>query len=143
MLKRLHGRATWLVNLAQSRSHTLLSEAFAEAGSRPYHYRILAALEQAGPLSQAEAGRLSGIDRSDVTVALEALDQAGFTERQPHPSDGRKKLVRLTASGRRELARLDTVLEDVQTRFLAPLNASERQQFFTLVRKIADEGAPE
>src|SRR4051794_24439244 len=52
---RLAARATWLVSRAHTRSSGLLNAAFEARGSglRSHHYRLLAALEEWGPASQA------------------------------------------------------------------------------------------
>lgn len=137
MVKRLDERATWLVGRAQVRAHALLQEVFAAAGARPYHYRILAALAELGTASQADIGRLTGIDRSDVTAALDVLCGAGFATRSPDPADGRRKLVSLTEQGRAQLDALDTVLDDVQAEFLGPLTPSEQRTFLDLIGRLA------
>ena len=65
-------RPTWLISRAYARANGLLQEGFAQGGGglRGYHYRLLAALDEWGPASQASLGRGTGIDRSDVTAAL-------------------------------------------------------------------------
>ncbi len=136
MVQPLDVRATWLVSRAHRRGHALLSEAFAEAGSRPYRYRLLAALAEHGPVSQAQLGRLTGIDRSDVTAALDALSAGRFAVRRPDPTDGRRNLVAITDAGRVELDRLELVLDGVQDRFLAPLSVAERRRFLDMAARL-------
>lgn len=135
-MDRLEGRATWWVSRAQLRAHALLQELFAEVGARAYHYRLLAAVEESGPISQADLGRATELDRSDVSVGLVALEGSGFVERSPHPSDRRQNLVTLTAPGRGELTRLDAIVDRAQEQFLAPLAAEERSVFLDLVRRV-------
>ncbi|PRA79744.1 MarR family winged helix-turn-helix transcriptional regulator [Microbacterium sp. MYb66] len=141
-MDRLEGRATWWVSRAHLRAHALLQELFADAGARAYHYRLLAAVEEAGPISQADLGRAAELDRSDVSVALVALEASGFVTRAPHPSDRRRILVALTAPGRAELARLDAVVDHAQERFLAPLAEEERAGFLDMVRRLGSGADP-
>jgi DNA-binding MarR family transcriptional regulator len=136
-LRRLADRPTWLLSRANARSQALLSEAFAANGVRGYHVRLLAALEQFGPASQADLGRHTGIDRSDVVAALNELIDRGFAEREPDPSDRRRNIVTITGRGRRELARLDAVLGEVQDTVLAPLTPNERRTLVRLLAKLA------
>lgn len=142
MVSRLRDQASWLLSRAHLRAHGVLQEAFAAAGSRPYHYRILAVLEEFGPLSQAELGRRAGIDPSDVTTSLDALGSLGFAAREADPLDRRRKRIRLTDAGRDELLRLDAVLGAVQKRFLAPLNSAEQAEFLRLIARLSDEPGP-
>src|SRR5690606_36085184 len=101
---------------------------------RGYHFRLLAALDQYGAASQADLGRHTGIDRSDVVATLNDLVGAGLAERAPDPTDRRRNVVTLTAQGATTLDRLDAVLDEVQDAVLAPLKANERK---TLVRLLA------
>ncbi|MBD5785336.1 winged helix-turn-helix transcriptional regulator [Cellulosimicrobium terreum] len=138
-MERLDGRATWLVSRAQLRGRSILRAAFDAAGSRPHHYRILAALQEHGAASQADVGRLTDLDRSDVSVATDLLRGAGFVVRDPDPDDRRRNLVALTDAGRDELRRLDRVLDDVQEQFLAPLGDAERASLVTLLGRLTAE----
>lgn len=141
IMNRLENRATWWVSRAQLRAHALLQETFADAGARAYHFRLLAAVDDAEPISQADLGRATELDRSDVSVALNLLEEGGFVTRSPHPSDRRQNLFTLTTPGRAELARLDAVVERAQEEFLAPLAAGERAQFLDMIRRLGGASA--
>src|SRR3954463_10757289 len=84
---RLEGRATWLVSRAYALSSSLLNSGFEAAGGglRGYHFRLLSALEEYGPTSQADLSRSTGIDPSDVTHALGELESRGLVERSVDP----------------------------------------------------------
>jgi DNA-binding MarR family transcriptional regulator len=105
-----------------------------ELDVRGYHFRLLAALDQYGPSSQADLGRNTGIDRSDVVATVNDLLAKGYAKRQRDPTDRRRNVVTITARGARALARLDAVVADVQAAVLSPLTPSERA---TLVRLLA------
>jgi DNA-binding MarR family transcriptional regulator len=137
---RVRDRASWLVGRAYARSSALLNEAFETHGGglRGYHYRLLAALDEWGPVSQIELGRATGIDRSDVTQALDDLGAQGLVERAVDPADRRRNVVSITRSGRRRLAALDGVVDGVQEQLLAPLSAAQRKQFATLLHRVID-----
>lgn len=137
---RLEGRATWLVSRAYARSSGLLSAGFEAHGSglRGYHYRLLAALEEWGPASQAELGRKTGIDRSDVTAALTDLESRNLVERSVDPEHKRRNIVTITEEGAERLLELDNVLDGIQEEFLAPLTAAQRRQFIALMSRLAD-----
>jgi DNA-binding MarR family transcriptional regulator len=137
---RLEGRATWLVSRAHARSSGLLTAGFEAHGGglRSYHYRLLAALEEWGPASQAELGRSTGIDRSDVTAALTELESRNLVERSVDPDHKRRNIVTLTADGVERLLELDKVIDGIQDDFLAPLTAAQRRQFIALVSRLGD-----
>jgi MarR family transcriptional regulator, lower aerobic nicotinate degradation pathway regulator len=135
-LERVASRPTWLLSRANIRAQDLLGEAFAVEGLRGYHFRLLAALDQYGPSSQADLGRHTGIDRSDVVAALNELVDRGLTRREPDPADGRRNVVTITTRGRTTLDRVDAALDDVQAAVLAPLTAHERTTFVRLLTKL-------
>ena len=127
---------------AAARAHRLVSEGMASAGARGYHYRLLAALAESGPASQAELGRRSSIDRSDVVASVNELAGAGFVERTADPADRRRNVVTMTPAGTEQLRRLDGVLADIQDELLAPLSAGERDQLTRLLVRLLDHHAP-
>jgi len=135
-LRRVAGRPTWLLGRANARSQGLLTDAFAAEGVRGYHFRLLAALDQYGPASQADLGRHTGIDRSDVVATLNDLVARGFARRQPDPVDRRRNVITITKRGTGALERLDAVLDEVQDAVLAPLTPNERTTLMRLLTKL-------
>jgi MarR family transcriptional regulator, lower aerobic nicotinate degradation pathway regulator len=138
---RLRHAASWLINLVSAHSHRLVGDAFAAAGARGYHFRLLAALDEYGPSSQADLGRRTGIDRSDVVAALNELAAKNLIDRSPDPSDRRRNIVTLTPDGSRHLEELDKVVTGIQDDLLAPLSPAERRQLADLLTRIADHHA--
>ncbi|WP_396446452.1 MarR family winged helix-turn-helix transcriptional regulator [Actinomadura sp.] len=139
--ERLRHAPSWLINLVSAHSHRLVAARFAAAGARGYHFRLLAALDEHGPSSQAALGRDTGIDRSDVVAALNELAAKGLVERSPDPSDRRRNIVTLTADGSRHLSELEKVLAGIQDELLAPLSPEEREQLIGLLTRLADHHA--
>ncbi|MFG3254821.1 MarR family winged helix-turn-helix transcriptional regulator [Streptomyces sp. NPDC048172] len=135
---RLTSKPSWLISQLSVHVRRLVSDAFSEEGARGYHYRLLAALKEYGPSSQAALGRRCSMDRSDVTTALAQLADEEHVERSPDPAHGRRSLVTLTASGARRLQRLDRVLEGVQDELLAPLPESDRAALVALLGRLVD-----
>ena len=134
---RIERLPTWLMSRAHARAQAIRLEAFAAAGSTGYQSRLLASLADEGPASQAELGRRTGIDPSDVVAAVNDLEGQRFVIRARDPHDARRNVITLTAAGKKELARLDAVVADIQERFLAPLTDAERQQLHRLLEKLA------
>lgn len=138
---RLRHAASWLINLVSAHSHRLVADGFAAAGARGYHYRLLAALDEYGPSSQADLGRRTGVDRSDVVAAVNELAAKNLVERSPDPSDRRRNVITLTPDGSRHLTELDDVLAGIQDDLLGPLSQDERTQLTALLTRLADHHA--
>jgi DNA-binding MarR family transcriptional regulator len=139
---RIRDRPTWLISRTYSRSHGLLNDGFAASGAglRSYHYRLLAALGELGPVGQADLGRSTSLDRSDVVALLGELERLGLIERTVNPDNRRRNIVTITPAGSKQLQALDHVVDEIQERVLAPLSQNERRQLTKLLRKLADAG---
>lgn len=136
-LRRVADQPTWLLSRANTRAQGVLADAFAKAGVRGYHFRVLAALEQHGPSSQADLGRVTGIDRSDVVATLDDLADWGLARRAPDDADRRRNVVSITEAGRARLVELDSMLSGVQETVLEPLTPRERATLLRLLRKLS------
>jgi MarR family transcriptional regulator, lower aerobic nicotinate degradation pathway regulator len=139
MPSRIQEMPTWLISRAYAYSHRLLAEGFGAAGVRGYHYRLLAALEEFGPASQAALGRRTSIDRSDVVAVLNDLADRGLIERAPDPDDRRRNVITITPAGTQQLRTLDEVLAGVQEKLLAPLSVADRARLIKLLSRVLEQ----
>ncbi|WP_370971650.1 MarR family winged helix-turn-helix transcriptional regulator [Amycolatopsis sp. cg9] len=140
--ERLTAKPSWLITQLAVHVRRLVSDGFAAAGARGYHYRLLAALREFGPSSQAELGRRCRVDRSDVVAAVGQLAELGYVERTPDPDHGRRNRVTLTESGLGQLRRMDEVLDRVQDDLLAPLPAEDRRTLTRLLKQVLAHHEP-
>ncbi|WP_307167214.1 MarR family winged helix-turn-helix transcriptional regulator [Streptomyces rishiriensis] len=134
--RRLTAKPSWLITQLAVHARRLVFAGFTAAGARGYHYRILAALHEFGPASQAELGRRCRVDRSDVVSAVNRLVEQGFVDRAPDPHHGRRNQVSLTPDGAEQLRRLDQLLDQVQDDLLEPLSAEDRQTLTRLLGRV-------
>ncbi|HEY0161335.1 MAG TPA: MarR family transcriptional regulator [Edaphobacter sp.] len=56
-------------------------------------------LEIDGPMTTADLARAEGMKPQSMGAVVASLEEDGFVERQPHPTDGRQMLLRLTTKG--------------------------------------------
>lgn len=83
----------------------------AEATGLPFgKVRVLRRLVD-GPRTMREIAVAAGIDAPATTVTINDLEQRGLVVRAPHPTNGRMKLVSLTAKGRGIIAKEAAVVE--------------------------------
>lgn len=135
---RLRAQTSWLINQIALPANRLVTEGLARAGTRRYHYSLLAALDEVGPASQAALSRRTTIDRSDMVAAINDLVEQGYVERSPDTTDRRRNVVNMTPAGRRRLHQLDRLLAEVQDQLLAPLSAKERTYLIALLTRLFD-----
>jgi len=133
---RLRDKPTWLISQVAAHAHRLMTERLAAAGARGYHFRLLAALAEFGPSSQASLGRRTGMDRSDVVAAVDELARRDLLRRASDPADRRRNVVTITEKGAAHLEQLDSVLAGVQDEVLAPLSPAERAQLTGLLGRV-------
>lgn len=136
--ERLRRRASRLLSHLSAQSDRLMTEGLAGADARRWHYAVLASLHEHGPGSQATLSRRTGIFRSDLVGVLNELAERGLVERASDPADRRRNVITITAQGRRQLHRLDKVLDDLHDELLAPLLPAEREQLVHLLTRLLD-----
>lgn len=99
-------------------------------------FAILAALDEYGPLSQADLGRRLGLDRNDVSTVLARLDHQRAVTRHPDPADPRRKRVTATSAGLRYLNELQDHADVVQHDLLVGLDDEEQAQLSALLDQV-------
>ncbi|MET8797528.1 MarR family transcriptional regulator [Nocardia sp. NPDC004568] len=138
---RLRSLPTRLINQTALLADRATEQALADTGSRRYHYAVLTTLREAGAASQAELGRRTGIDRSDMVAVLNELVARGFAVRAADPEDRRRNIVTLTEPGSAHLDELDRRLDRAQDELLTALSAAERRTLVGLLTRILDAHA--
>jgi DNA-binding MarR family transcriptional regulator len=98
-------------------------------------FAVLSALEEYGTLSQADIGRVLGLDRNNVNGIVVRLEAGGFLRRSPDPGDRRRNIVAITRTGAERLTELKRQADAVQDELLAALSPADRE---TLVRLLGE-----
>ncbi|HJQ48971.1 MAG TPA: MarR family transcriptional regulator [Gaiellaceae bacterium] len=117
-------------------------EIYEQEGLNPYHYAILALLDEGLPEAQAAIADALGYDRGTLVGLLDELEEKALVERKRDPDDRRRHIVRLTADGKRTLARLRTLNKRLEDDFLAPLDAGQREALHSLLLELAARHEP-
>jgi DNA-binding MarR family transcriptional regulator len=117
-------------------------EAFEAAGESPYHYSVLAVLEESPRETQATIADSLGYDRSWLVGLLDELEEKGLIERRRDPADRRRHLVTLQPAGKTKLAELRAISKGVEEEFLAPLDPEQRATLHQLLLQLAAHRDP-
>jgi DNA-binding MarR family transcriptional regulator len=118
------------------------TEAYESAGASPYHYSVLALLDEGACSAQATIADALGFDRSWFVGVLDELEEAGLVERKRDSSDRRRHLVSLKPAGKKRLAELRAISKQVEDEFFAPLSAKERAELHALLLELAAHHDP-
>jgi DNA-binding MarR family transcriptional regulator len=111
--------------------------AFEAAGASPFHYSVLALLDEGACSAQATIADALGYDRSWFVGLLDELEEAGLVERKRDSVDRRRHLVSLKPAGKKRLAQLRAISQQVEDEFFAPLEPDEREQLHALLLELA------
>ena len=115
-------REEMLLRLLFRATHTMNAEMTRRIRSRgwdafqPTFTTLLGHLDTEGTTISTLAER-TGTSRQAVSQLARAIEQAGFVERVPHPTDGRSVLVRHTDAGRRILLDAIEVMSSIEEEY--------------------------
>lgn len=99
-------------------------------------FAVLASLVEQGALSQADLGRILGLDRNNVNGIVTRLEAADLIKRRTDPDDRRRNIVTVTASGRAHFAMLQEHAAIVQSELLTGLTQAEQRQLVELLDRV-------
>ena len=99
-------------------------------------FATLVRLQDVGPCSQNQLGRLTAMDGATIKGVTDRLIQRGFVAATVDPEDGRRRMLALTSDGVGVVARAIPAGLEITAETLEPLNAEEREQFMKLLKKL-------
>ena len=94
------------------------------------------------PMTLTELAAANGFDAPYTTLVVDKLQSHGLVARTPHPDDGRRKLVVLTAAGRDALATADAIRRRAPAA-IGALTAAELRELQVLLDRVVAADQPE
>jgi DNA-binding MarR family transcriptional regulator len=101
-------------------------------------FLVLNQLQVLGQTSQAELADALTIDPSNLAAIAADLSDRLLVERTRHENDRRRYVLRLSRTGEQVLRRTEGAIADAEADLLAPLDQEQREQLYTLLRRLAD-----
>lgn len=118
--------------------HTAIFFSHMDMGLTQTQFAVLARLWESGKCSQNELGRSAAIDSATILGVVQRLQSAGLVATEPHPSDKRRRVVSLTAAGRKTVDEAIAKAQKSNEETLAPLTEDERRLLIELLGKLSD-----
>ena len=123
--------------------HTRTAEALDSIGLTPALFALLNVLGARDGAIQQQLSSDMGIDPSAMVKLIDELESAGLAERRRRPSDRRAWEVTITPKGRRTLERARRLVAQVEDEMLGALDAADRRQLLTLLRRALVSAPPQ
>lgn len=104
-------------------------------------WRVLANLGKFGAMAARDICAISHIEKTKVSRAVAALEEAGMLSRAPSETDGRAEVLSLTRTGRAIFSELGSLAADFDRQLRETLGPDEAETLVTLLRRLMG-GAP-
>jgi MarR family transcriptional regulator, lower aerobic nicotinate degradation pathway regulator len=131
---RLEDQVGHLMRRAHQRHTAIFQDGIPEL--TPTQFAALVKIRDEGQVSQNQLGRLTAMDPATIQGVIQRLEARKLLAREPDPEDGRRAILRLTPAGQAAAADAVTRAKQITDSTLAPLSATERQAFLTLLKKL-------
>jgi DNA-binding MarR family transcriptional regulator len=128
--------ANYLLAMIGARARRRFGLLLAGLDLAPSHTQILALLSEGIAGSQREIAGVLGLNEGRAVGLLDDLEERGLVAREVDPEDRRRRVVTLTAQGRRTVERVRRLGRDAEAETLAPLSEAEREQLRGLLRRL-------
>lgn len=99
-------------------------------------WRLIAVVAEAGPITQAELGERTRMDKVTVSRAAIALVGRGLMARAPKASDKRSHLLSLTGEGEGLYAAVAPKALEIEARLFSRFSPDELEAFVAMLRRI-------
>jgi DNA-binding MarR family transcriptional regulator len=136
----LASRLGYLLKHAQQQLMQAAGPAMAAFGIDGRELAVLSVLAADLPLSQHEAARQLGVDRTTMVALIDALEAKGLVGRHRSEHDRRKNIVQLTPAGQDCLRGAAKARDEIEREFLAPLGDTLSRQFVRALQILAAGG---
>ena len=131
---RLDDQIGFLLRRAQQRHLSIFSELMPEF--TPTQFAAMAKLDETGPQSQNELGRLAGMDAATIKGVIDRLRKRGFITSKRDARDQRRIYLDLTDAGRSQFRDSANRARQITVRTVEGLSADEHRQLTSLLRKL-------
>jgi MarR family transcriptional regulator, 2-MHQ and catechol-resistance regulon repressor len=131
------GTHLWLVMMKAHRTlERLASRSIQSFDVCLSDFAVMEMLLHKGPQPVNEIGRRVELTSGAITTAVDRLESRGLVTREAHESDRRARIVRLTARGKEQAAKVFTGHKIAMDLAASGLSKAERATLIRLLRKL-------
>ena len=127
----------YLLSVASNRVSDRIARAYdALFGLTIPEWRLIALIAEHAPITQAQLGERSRMDKVTVSRAAIALTARGLLERSPNHADRRSHHLMLSEAGQALYAQIAPKAIELERRIFGRFDAAELEQFTQMLRRI-------
>ncbi len=130
------------LRFAYLRMHRETDAVFADSGVTADQFVLISILANQKTMTQQELADYITSDRNTLRAMLLLLEQKGLVRREPHPTDRRARLVRLTAEGEQIQQCLWARSDTFRQRLGDVLSPQETETLLTLLHRFVGALSP-
>ena len=139
-----HGQKKEQLNFAQLLRmpfQALVSELHVQLAAKGYPdipaaHTIVFALVDTQGIRLSELARRAQLTKQLVNYLVTAVEERGYVERVPDPSDGRAKIVRLTERGQQAAQVGSEIIEGIEHEWAASLDPEDMHELRSLLERL-------
>ncbi|MFF3838874.1 winged helix DNA-binding protein [Streptomyces sp. NPDC001930] len=132
----------YLMHVIGRAARRRLTEKLEARGLRLWHLTVMALLADLGPQMKTALATRLAMNASDLVKVVNDLVRVGQVACVRDEADRRRVVVRLTPEGETSLRSLSAEIARTDDEILAPLDADEREQLASLLRRVHGHLAP-
>lgn len=125
-----------LIRRAQQIAVAEFARHAAEHDVTPVQFAFMNAMMDTPGVDQITLANRVAFDAATSGSVIGRLEAKGWVRREADPQDKRRKLLYVTAEGVAALERMNAAVARAQQGILAPLSATDRQQFMRLLAQL-------
>ncbi len=127
----------YAVRRAQIRLYEDFIASLAPWGITPPRFSAMVIVSRNPGLKLTQLAKIMGIARSGAVILVDALEELGYTQRQPMPDDRRAFSLSLTTKGQADLVEIIRAVQEHDARMAANLAEPEQTQLLSLLARLA------
>lgn len=104
------------------------------------HLQVFGNIDWAGTRLTDLAAR-ANMTRASMAELVDELERVGYLEREPDPSDGRAKLIRLTRKGKRVMTQALRVTREIEAEYIEAVGAQRFESMARTLQTLVDQSS--
>jgi DNA-binding MarR family transcriptional regulator len=117
---------------------SMVAEALENSGLVQLEYALLVFIDDLPGISQHTLSDALGIDRNNVSLLVDKLEERGLLKREVSGADRRARQLTITPAGAKLWRRYRDRIKQANERILSPLKAPEKELFLDMLVRVVD-----